>query len=142
VTAPWPSVQDQFSNRWPNDCHECGDAIPAPFRAVIQAKLDQGLSAQRIWQDLQAEHGFQHSYYSVLRFVSRLQPGQALPFRRLERAPGEEAQVDFGVGAPLVSAALVGTLNDAALHGGARRGRVDDTSGDAIPMISLFDFTP
>src|SRR5208283_5265696 len=28
------------------------------FREVIQSKLDQALSAQRIWQDLRAEHGF------------------------------------------------------------------------------------
>ena len=75
-----------------------------PFRTIVEAKLDQGLSAQRIWQDLKADHGFTHSYYSVLRFVSRLQPGQTLPFRRLERAPGEEAQIDFGTGAPIVAA--------------------------------------
>jgi hypothetical protein len=28
------------------------------YREVIQAKLDQQLSAQRIWQDLVADHGF------------------------------------------------------------------------------------
>ena len=71
-----------------------------PFRAVIQAKLDQGLTAQRIYQDLVVEHGFGGKYHSVRRFVRRLAPKQELPFRRLECGPGEEAQVDFGKGAP------------------------------------------
>ena len=76
----------------------------APFRDLILAKLDQGLSAQRIWQDLTAEHDFKHSYYSVLRFVQRLVPAGELPFRRMECAPGAEAQIDFGTGAPIKTA--------------------------------------
>jgi len=75
----------------------------APFHAVILAKLDQGLSAQRIHQDLVAEHGFIGKYHSVRRFVRRLGQATALPFRRMECAPGEEAQIDFGRGAPLVA---------------------------------------
>jgi transposase len=73
----------------------------APFRVLIEGKVEQGLSAQRIWQDLKAENGFSGSYYSVLRFVQRLSPAGALPFRRLESAPAAEAQVDFGTGAPI-----------------------------------------
>jgi transposase len=73
-----------------------------PFRAVILAKLDQGLSAQRIYQDLVADHGFREKYHSVRRFVRRLGQATPLPFRRMECAPGEEAQIDFGRGAPLV----------------------------------------
>ena len=67
-----------------------------PFRDVILAKLDQGLCGQRIWQDLVHEHGFTARYHSVRRFVKRLGETSALPFRRLECGPGEEAQVDFG----------------------------------------------
>jgi transposase len=74
----------------------------APWRTVIQEKRELGLSAQRIYQDLVAEHGFCGSYYSVRRLVRRLEPVHALPFRRLEREPGEEAQVDFGTGAPII----------------------------------------
>ena len=73
-----------------------------PWREVIQSKCDLGLSAQRIYQDLSNEHGFTGSYYSVRRFVRRLEPTRELPFRRLECEPGEEAQVDFGTGAPVV----------------------------------------
>ena len=48
-----------------------------PLGEVILGKLDAGLSAQRIWQDLAVEHGFTASYSSVKRFVRRL--GQATP---------------------------------------------------------------
>lgn len=71
------------------------------WRDVIQSKLDVGLTAQRIFQDLVTEHGFTGSYYSVRRFVGRLGAKSELPFRRLECGPGEEAQVDFGTGAPV-----------------------------------------
>ena len=64
--------------------------------------LALGLSAQRIYQDLVADHGFTDSYYSVRRFVSRLGAKRELPFRRMECGPGEEAQVDFGTGAPVL----------------------------------------
>src|SRR5262249_43081704 len=79
----------------PSDCE--------PWRAVIVAMLEQGLSAQRIYQDLTTEHGYAGSYYSVRRFASKLAERLDLPFRRLECGPGEEAQVDFGTGAPLVN---------------------------------------
>jgi transposase len=74
----------------------------ASYRELIQTKLDQQLSAQRIWQDLVAEHGFTGGYDSVKRFVRRLGAKLPLPYRRMECEPGEEAQVDFGRGAPIV----------------------------------------
>lgn len=76
----------------------------APWRAVILSQLALGLSAQRIFQDLVTDHAFAGSYYSVRRFVAQLDATPAPPFRRLECAPGEEAQVDFGSGAPLLTA--------------------------------------
>lgn len=72
-----------------------------PYRAKILEKCDEGLSAQRIWQDLRDEHDFTGSYQSTKRFVRRLRQASPLPFRRLETDPGEEAQVDFGQGAPI-----------------------------------------
>jgi transposase len=70
-----------------------------PLSEVIEGKLDQGLSAQRIFQDLYADHGFTGSYSSIKRFVRRIKASTPLPFRRMEVEPGEEAQVDFGTGA-------------------------------------------
>src|SRR5271165_6363736 len=74
----------------------------ASLREVIEKKLEQGLDARRIYQDLLAEHSFAGSYWSVMRFVRRLGKTRELPFRRMECEPGEEAQVDFGSGAPVV----------------------------------------
>jgi transposase len=73
-----------------------------PWRDQILEKLQLGLSAQRIYQDLVADHGFGGSYFSVRRFVHRRRAHTGLPVRRLECEPGEEAQVDFGTGAPLI----------------------------------------
>jgi len=68
------------------------------FRELINAALDTGLSAQRIYQDLITEQKFGGSYDSVKRFVRQLEQARPLPFRRMEREPGQEAQVDFGQG--------------------------------------------
>jgi len=73
-----------------------------PYRAIILAKLEQGLSAQRIYQDLRIENGFAHQYHSVRRFVQCLRGRRPLPFRRMECDPGAEAQIDFGTGAPVI----------------------------------------
>jgi hypothetical protein len=40
---------------------------------AIMAKVEVGLSAQRIYQDLVEESGFTDSYQSVKRFVRKLQ---------------------------------------------------------------------
>jgi transposase len=76
-----------------------------PFRESILAKIEQGLEAVRIHQDLRIEYGDgAPSYYSVRRFIARLRNKTPLPFRRMETGPGEEAQVDFGTGAPVRAA--------------------------------------
>lgn len=71
----------------------------APLSAVIEQGLLAGLSAQRLYQDLVADHNFTGGYDAVKRFVRRLSQRRELPFRRMECAPGQELQVDFGQGA-------------------------------------------
>lgn len=70
-----------------------------PFRTQILEMLELGLSAKRIHQDLVQDHEFSGKYWSVYRFVSKLQEKSELPFRRIEVEPGAELQVDFGTGA-------------------------------------------
>lgn len=67
--------------------------------ATITVAVAAGLSAKRIHQDLVSEHGFGGSYQSVKRCVRKLAARLELPVRRMERAAGEEMQVDFGQGA-------------------------------------------
>ena len=72
------------------------------YDAAIRAGIEAGLTAQRIFQDLRTEQGFCGSYDSVKRYVRRLTAGQAQRVERMECGPGEEAQVDFGLGAPIL----------------------------------------
>lgn len=79
-------------------------SVAAPWRDVINEKLESGLTAQRIYQDLVSEHGYAGSYYSVRRLIRKIGGATATPFRRMECEPAAEAQVDFGRGASIVSA--------------------------------------
>jgi transposase len=68
----------------------------------ILAKVERGLTAQRIYQDLVGEVQFSGSYQAVKRFVQRLKAKSPVAIQRIEVQPAEEAQVDFGTGAPIV----------------------------------------
>jgi transposase len=70
---------------------------------LIEEKAQKGLSAQRIYQDLRMEVQFTGSYESVKRFVRQLRAADPARVWRIEVGPAEEVQVDFGVGAPIVS---------------------------------------
>ena len=83
VEPPIPPIESPGSGRR-SDCE--------PWREVIAAKRDQGLSARRIYQDLASEHSAPVSYDSVRRFMRRLGWARPLPFRRLECAPGQECR--------------------------------------------------
>lgn len=72
-----------------------------PLAEAIMAKVEVGLSAQRIYQDLVAEKGFTDSYQSVKRFVRKLRATHPERVWRMECQPGEEIQLDFGLGAPI-----------------------------------------
>ena len=74
-----------------------------PFRDLVRGWFDAGVQGTTIFSALKRNHGYTGSYYSVRRFVRRLEQATPLPFRRLECNPGEEAQVDFGLGAPILT---------------------------------------
>lgn len=71
-----------------------------PQRAWIEAQVSLGRNAVSIYQDLVEGHGFVHRYNSVKRFVAALKARAPERFDVLEFLPGEEAQVDYGQGAP------------------------------------------
>lgn len=113
LASPMRSVEDSNkakaptgSEEQPNSSNKAkaptgSGSLCQPFRETILAKLEQNLSAQRIFQDLVLEHGFEGKYHSVRRFIAKLNQANPLPFRRIEVAPGQEAQIDFGTGAPI-----------------------------------------
>jgi len=67
-----------------------------PYRAKIQEWLQQGVEMTAIWLRLQENYGYTGGYSSVRRFVHRLEPVEPEVFIRVQSAPGEEMQVDFG----------------------------------------------
>ncbi|MEM6473436.1 MAG: IS21 family transposase [Planctomycetota bacterium] len=101
-TAPTGSEPDQDTPAEPPK--ESSSSQCEPFRQAITEMLSRGLHAQRIHQDLVSEFGFQGSYYSVRRFAKTLRDQKPEAFRRMEVEPGYEAQVDFGIGIPIVDA--------------------------------------
>ncbi|HEX9921653.1 MAG TPA: IS21 family transposase [Anaerolineae bacterium] len=67
-----------------------------PYQATVERLLEQGVELTAIWQRLQENHGYSGSYSAVRRFVKRLRPVTPEVFVRVQTAPGEEMQVDFG----------------------------------------------
>jgi len=70
------------------------------YREIIEAAVARGLSAQRIWQDLQEDYCFPHGYDSVKRFVRTVKRRRPEVADVMEHPPGAEAQVDFSQGPP------------------------------------------
>jgi len=70
-----------------------------PYRGFIEAQLHARRNYTAIYQDLVDQHGFGGAYNSVKRFAGGLCKHDPEQFDRLEFAPGEESQVDYGEGA-------------------------------------------
>jgi predicted transcriptional regulator len=56
-----------------------------PLAEAIAAKVEVGLSARLIYQDLVEQNGFRESYQSVQRFVRKLKAGQPQLFSPITR---------------------------------------------------------
>jgi transposase len=79
---------------------EVSSSTCAAHHDFIVGALQSGLSAQRIYQDLVQTQRFEGSYSSVRRYAQKLKGKSKEVFSRVHTPPGEEAQVDFGQGAP------------------------------------------
>jgi transposase len=90
IPPPWPPARPPKLAR--SACEE--------HRAWIEAQVQLGRNAQGIYQDLVERFGFAHRYNSVKRFVRSLRGRDPERFDVLESLPGEESQVDLGLGAP------------------------------------------
>ena len=71
-----------------------------PYRGVIEAELAKGCHGVSIYQHLVDHHGYEGAYNAVKRFVGKLRPSEPEVKCRFETPPGQEAQVDYGEGAP------------------------------------------
>lgn len=68
----------------------------APFREQVAALRERGVECRAIFDILREQHAFAGSYGAVYRFVRHLEPRTPEAYVRVERDPGDEAQVDFG----------------------------------------------
>jgi transposase len=86
----------------PRKAESVADAIDFWLRdqqgpVVLDAPLTRPANLKCLFEWLQAEHDYQGSYKSVLRFVRAKYPKPRLrPSRRVETPPGAQAQVDWG----------------------------------------------
>ena len=90
---------DQIPPPWPPAPVRVTTSNCEPHRAFIEAQLRLKRNYMAIYQDLVDSHGFSGAYNSVKRFCAGLCKHEPEQFDRLEFAPGEEAQVDYGEGA-------------------------------------------
>jgi transposase len=74
-----------------------------PYREVVKQLIEQEVETAAIYQRL-LERGYRGSYSAVYRFVRELKGGQPKATVRVERKPGEEAQVDFGYAGLMIEA--------------------------------------
>jgi transposase len=67
-----------------------------PFREPIEMLRRQGVEMKTVFLRLRDQHGFAGSSSALYRFVRRIEDRAPEGFVRIETAPGEQAQVDFG----------------------------------------------
>ena len=87
------------------------EALSRPYEDQIKQWVSQGIQASTIHQALKTKHGYSGSYNSVQRFVQKIKIRQAYHNAStvLDFAPGESAQVDFGMG-PMITDAYTGEI--------------------------------
>jgi len=99
IPPPRPPVPEAGSDALIEACPAHARCACEPYRAWIEEQVRLQRNATAIYQDLVDQFGFSARYNSVKRFVRTLRRVDPEQFDRLEFAPGEEAQVDYGEGA-------------------------------------------
>jgi len=72
-----------------------------PYRDLVTRLLKENVEIAAIWERLK-EQGYCGSYSAVRRMVHGIEPHVPTATVRVERKPGEEAQVDFGCAGRLI----------------------------------------
>jgi hypothetical protein len=67
----------------------------------VNGEEPAGLSTRIIYQDLVEQNDFRDAYQSVQRFIRKVKTAQPRRIWRMEARPGEEVQVNFGLGASI-----------------------------------------
>ena len=91
------SASESSEDEYPMSAH--ARSACDPHRLWIEEQVRLGRNAVSIYQDLVERFAFEHKYNSVKRFCRGLRRKDPVQYDRLEFPPGEEAQVDYGLGA-------------------------------------------
>ena len=108
ANAPTPATgcegagAEQTGPGWPPTSRASMSACE-PHREWIEDQVRLGRNAMSIYRELVDRHSFGNHYNSVKRFVGGLKQADPERFDVLEFPPGEEAQVDYGQGAPTLA---------------------------------------
>jgi transposase len=98
IPPPWPPAISAGIS--PRVMPKLARSACEPHREWIEAQVRLGRNAMAIYQELVDQRGFTQRYNSVKRFCRGLRRSEPEQFDRLEFSPAEEAQVDYGEGAP------------------------------------------
>lgn len=93
---PAPAALAAWLHPAPQERPSHEHSLVEPFRERVVALQKDGVEGQAIYQLLVEQHQFGGSYSSVKRFLRQLAPAVVRGTVRIEVAPGDEAQVDFG----------------------------------------------
>jgi transposase len=66
------------------------------YHSIITDLLKDGVEKRAMYQRLVDSHGFDGSYSALCRYIDNAHPKEKDVTVRIETAPGEQAQVDFG----------------------------------------------
>ena len=92
---PPEELQKRFVAAFPTASPPQNQSSVANYREYVIQLRKEGVEIAAILQRLR-ERGYEGSYSSLHRFVRKLEPLTPDVTVRVERKPGEEAQVDFG----------------------------------------------
>lgn len=99
ISLPSNKVLSQGLNIAPASSGASSQSSVEPYREQVKAWVDQGIQSTTIHQALVRHHQFTGSYSAVHRFVRSVREVVAPKSTvKLDFAPGEAAQVDFGTG--------------------------------------------
>ena len=92
---PLEELQALLAETLPEKTPPQNTSSAAPYRKQIEKWLKEKVEVAAMYQRLQ-EGGYTGSYAAVWRLARKLDPKTPETTTRVERKPGEEAQVDFG----------------------------------------------
>jgi transposase len=96
TTIPLPSDQQLLAGLGPAPKPPQSPSSVEPYRALVVGWVSQHIEMATILMRLRQSHGYTGTYSSVRRFVRQNCPSPKRVFVRIETAPGDVAQVDFG----------------------------------------------